>query len=61
MAVMRKMTEKLLESAAVLYARGWTWVEIAELLGVSRGTLYHWRKKRPRMFPPRVRRADGTR
>lgn len=53
MAVMRKMTVKLLESAAVLYAKGKTQTEIAESLGISRGTLAYWMGKRPNLFHQR--------
>lgn len=58
MAVMRKMTEKLLESAARLHAKGRTVTQIAEALGVSRGTISYWMRARPDLFGGR---PGGTR
>ena len=59
MAVMRKMTIRLLESAARLHAQGRSQRSIAETIGVSRATIGYWMRTRPDMFPPRERRDES--
>jgi len=59
MAVMRKMTVRLLESASRLYGQGKSQRMIADSLGISRGTLCYWMGARPDMFPPRGKRDES--
>lgn len=59
MAVMRKMTIRLLESAARLHAQGRSQRSIAETIGVSRATIAYWMGKHPDMFPPREKRDEA--
>ena len=59
MAVMRKMTIRLLESAARLHAQGRSQRSIAETIGVSRATIGYWMRTRPDMFPPREKRDEA--